>query len=44
MIRRRLDNKEKAVIDAPKKKLKALRTKSVPRHTYTNFQQLTRSR
>jgi hypothetical protein len=35
-------NEEKAVIETPKKKLKALRTKSVSRHTYTNFQQLAR--
>jgi hypothetical protein len=35
---------KKAVIEAPKKKLKALGTKSVPRYTFTNFQQLARSR
>jgi hypothetical protein len=35
-------NGKKAVIETPKKKLKALRRKSVPRHTYTKFQQLAR--
>jgi hypothetical protein len=34
-------NGKKAVIETTKKKLKAL-TKSVPRPTYTNFQQLSR--
>jgi hypothetical protein len=35
-------NGKKAIIEAPKKKLKDLRAKSVLRHTYTNFQQLER--
>jgi len=35
-------NGKKAVKEAPKKKLKDLRTKSVPRYTFTNFQQLAR--
>jgi hypothetical protein len=37
-------DEKKAIIETQKKKLKDLRTKSVPRHTYTNFQQLARSR
>jgi hypothetical protein len=35
-------NEKRAVIEAPKKKLKSLRTKSVLRHTYTNFHELAR--
>jgi hypothetical protein len=35
-------NDKRAVIEAPKKKLKSLRTKSVLRHTYTNFHELAR--
>jgi hypothetical protein len=35
-------NGKKVVMEETSNKLKALRTKIVPRHTYTNFQQLGR--